>query len=82
MPIYEYVCDKCHAEFEELVFGNDTPACPACGVTKTRKLMSRPCRRQGRAQGYTHGDGGYDGGGGNGHSACAGCNGGNCATCH
>lgn len=78
MPIYEFYCEKCHEEFEELVFGNALPPCPHCGAAQTRKLMSRPCC-------HKSGDGGADdysppassGGGG-----CAGCSGGNCANCH
>ena len=31
MPIYEYTCTKCGKDFEELVFGDDLPACPHCG---------------------------------------------------
>lgn len=76
MPIFEYVCGKCGKEFEELVFGDVTPPCPQCSSTKTRKLMSR-CRHS------TGGGGGGDyappsSGGG---SGCAGCSGGNCASC-
>ena len=74
MPIYEYSCEKCGHEFEELVFDDVAPVCPHCGSRETHKLMSR-CAL------CTGGDGGeYDapssGGGG-----CAGCSGGNCASC-
>ncbi|WP_165077226.1 MULTISPECIES: zinc ribbon domain-containing protein [unclassified Desulfovibrio] len=75
MPIYEYGCEKCGRDFEELVFGDEMPACPYCGSTETHKLMSR-CAR-------CRGDGGMSfdmappaSGGG-----CAGCSGGNCASC-
>ncbi|HOK06446.1 MAG TPA: zinc ribbon domain-containing protein [Syntrophales bacterium] len=43
MPIYEYRCEKCKAEFEKIVFssGKDEPViCPRCKSKKTRKLMS------------------------------------------
>ena len=41
MPIYEYKCNACQAEFEELVSGqNDLPPCPKCGSDKVSKLMS------------------------------------------
>lgn len=41
MPIYEYICRDCDAEFEELVFSTDeTVPCPKCGSEKTEKLMS------------------------------------------
>lgn len=74
MPIYEYGCDKCGQDFEELVFGDEAPACPHCGSHKTHKLMSRCAHRSANA-----GAGDYaapSGGGG-----CAGCSGGNCASC-
>lgn len=40
MPIYEFNCPKCQTNFEELVFGDDTPPCPECGNKKTKKLLS------------------------------------------
>lgn len=40
MPIYEYRCQTCEEEFEELVSPGETPACPECGTTKLEKLMS------------------------------------------
>lgn len=40
MPIFEYACGACKKEFEELVFGEQTPACPHCGSDKVVKLMS------------------------------------------
>lgn len=76
MPIYEYQCDKCCKEFEELVFGDDCPPCPHCGSNETHKMMSC-CVHHGSSNG-----GGEDysappsSGGG-----CAGCSGGNCASC-
>jgi putative FmdB family regulatory protein len=42
MPIYEYRCESCQHEFEELVFARDTPKCPSCAATKLQKLMSTP----------------------------------------
>jgi putative FmdB family regulatory protein len=41
MPIYEFECGKCGHRFEELV-GRDASevACPACGATESRRLMS------------------------------------------
>lgn len=75
MPIYEYSCEKCDCEFEELVFGDAAPICPHCGSRETHKLMSRCAHCSG-----TDGDGGHapaaSSGGG-----CAGCSGGNCASC-
>lgn len=42
MPIYEYVCRKCHHEFEVLVRGSERPTCPQCGDRKLDKLFSVP----------------------------------------
>jgi len=83
MPIFEYVCNRCKKQFEELVFGQDeTAVCPSCGSTKTQKLMSCCRSKTGGAAG-----GGDDApvaaaatparsGGG-----CAGCSGGSCSSC-
>ena len=39
MPIYEYTCDDCRVEFEQLIIGAQKPICPKCeGVTLTKKL--------------------------------------------
>ncbi len=74
MPIYEYFCEKCHHEFEELVFGDEVPICPHCATGEAQKLMSRPC--------YHSGEGGeYQGPSQAPKSKCAGCSGGNCANC-
>jgi putative FmdB family regulatory protein len=42
MPIYEYLCRSCGQEFEELVRGDEQPACPACGEQQVEKQMSVP----------------------------------------
>lgn len=76
MPIYEYACDKCGKEFEELIFDDSTPPCPHCGSTQTHKLMSCCCVH-GTGQGGDGGTCATSGGGG----GCAGCSGGNCASC-
>jgi putative FmdB family regulatory protein len=43
MPIYEYECDKCQEAFEIAQKMSDSPltACPKCGSTDFRKLISR-----------------------------------------
>ena len=71
MPIYEYQCKACKEEFEELAFGEAAPPCPHCGSGKTRKLMSRSCHHVAGGSGYVSPSSG----------GCAGCSGGNCATC-
>ncbi len=75
MPIYEFKCDDCGKEFEELVFGSepDVP-CPACGSKKTARLMS--CCRHKNSGGASTGGASSSG------SSCSGCSGGNCASCH
>jgi putative FmdB family regulatory protein len=40
MPMYEYVCMKCEAHFEELVRGDQQVLCPQCGATKVAKQLS------------------------------------------
>ena len=75
MPIYEYSCQKCGRDFEELVFDETPPTCPYCGSNDTQKLMSCCARRRNGAEG---GDYAASPGGG---SGCAGCSGGNCASC-
>lgn len=42
MPIYEYACKKCGCEFEELIRGDEQPACPSCGSEKAERQMSAP----------------------------------------
>jgi len=42
MPIFEFECQACHKEFEELVLRRDEVIeCPSCGSQKIKKLMSR-----------------------------------------
>jgi putative FmdB family regulatory protein len=43
MPIYEYKCDKCGNEFEQMRSFSDASAaiCPACGGPDTHRLVSR-----------------------------------------
>jgi putative FmdB family regulatory protein len=40
MPLFEYVCGKCHARTEILVRGGETPVCPECGSTRMTKQAS------------------------------------------
>ena len=40
MPLYDFVCPACGARFEELAFGDETPACPQCGHAETQRQMS------------------------------------------
>jgi len=42
MPMYDFYCNQCEQEFEELVARDRTDVpCPRCQGTDTRRLMSR-----------------------------------------
>jgi putative FmdB family regulatory protein len=47
MPIFEYACEKCQAEFELLVRGEQKPACPHCGSEQLNKQLSVPAAHGG-----------------------------------
>jgi putative FmdB family regulatory protein len=42
MPVYEYLCEDCERSFERLssMAAADDAACPACGGSQTRRLLS------------------------------------------
>jgi len=40
MPIFEYVCQKCHHQFEALVYGKQKAECPKCHATKLESQLS------------------------------------------
>jgi putative FmdB family regulatory protein len=87
MPIYEYRCPKCSAEFEELVFGDDIPECPECGCPKSERLLSCAClhmpapSRVGQVMPYGPGRGGCVPGMSGGGGGCGGCTASSCAGC-
>ena len=47
MPLYEFHCDKCDQDFEQLMRSDDKPACPGCGTNKVDKLFSVPAAHSG-----------------------------------
>lgn len=77
MPIYEYSCPQCEAEFEELVFGDEVPPCPKCGYVETVRMISCPTlhtpapSRVGQTVTFPSSGG----------RNCGGCSGGSCSTC-
>jgi len=40
MPIFEYICQECHHQFEALVFGKQRAKCPKCDATKLDPQLS------------------------------------------
>ncbi len=77
MPIYEYVCGDCGAQFEEILSPSaPAPACPKCKSANTKKLMSCCRYSSGNADAGAAKTTARSSGGG-----CAGCSGGNCASC-
>ena len=42
MPMFEFVCNECESQFEDLIFGTDLSGvvCPVCGGNQVKKKMS------------------------------------------
>lgn len=49
MPLYDYRCNACQAQFELLVRSSTVPACPHCGATTLDRQLGLPAP-QGRSQ--------------------------------
>ena len=45
MPIFDYSCSACSAEFEALVRGSNSPVCPECGSKELERKLSFPVVR-------------------------------------
>lgn len=41
MPLYDYHCPACRADFELLVRSDTVPACPHCHATQVERQLSR-----------------------------------------
>lgn len=72
MPIFEYKCEKCGENFEQLVLGKEVPNCPKCNTNEVKKQISL-CGffnkgEDGTIKSATP-------------SACSGCSLTNCSTC-
>ena len=73
MPIYEYCCQKCGLEFEQLLLDrNASVQCPECGSSDPKKKMSVFAHKS--DAGFTPSSGGG--------SSCNGCSSGVCTGCH
>lgn len=71
MPIYEFRCNECGTEFEELVFGSAAEVvCKKCQSNNIEKLMSAVSFKS--SGGFTSASGG---------SGCSSCAGKSCSTC-
>lgn len=44
MPIYEFICQQCESEFEEIQSFSETkiPDCPSCGSADVTRRVGRP----------------------------------------
>jgi len=40
MPIFEYICQECHHQFEALVYGKEKAECPKCHTKKLETQLS------------------------------------------
>lgn len=49
MPMYDFHCNTCSHEFEEMARGDSCPACPACGSAETERHLSAPNLKTGAA---------------------------------
>ena len=70
MPLYEYTCRGCGAEFEALVRAGSFPSCPRCGGTDLEKRFSAFAMRSGGGESSRSSG-----------SGCAGCTATSCAGC-
>ena len=71
MPIFEFCCDKCGREFEELVMSSSEKiSCPECKSEDVKKLMSTASFKS---------SGNFSSSTG---SSCSGCTSSNCSSCH
>jgi putative FmdB family regulatory protein len=72
MPIYEFICDECGSEFEELMRNGDKPCCERCESSEVRRIFSKFAVHSSSA----------DLGGKGATKSCSSCASSSCATCH
>ena len=70
MPIYEYICQACNAEFEKLVFSTTKVTCAKCGSPDIKKKLS--------VFGMSGVEKPFAGSSG---SGCSSCSSGSCSSC-
>ena len=81
MPLFEYRCQNCGCDFEEIASASDTVPCPKCASKQTTRLMSAVNHSGSSTSSFSydsHSDSSSSHGGGCG---CSGCSGGHCASC-
>jgi putative FmdB family regulatory protein len=70
VPIYEFVCEECGAEFEYLVLGSsDAPACKRCQSRKAKRKLSVFSHKSGSTFRSSTGP------------SCTGCTSSSCSSC-
>ena len=75
MPIYEFTCNKCKENFEELIYRSDEKViCPKCKGENIEKLISK-------SRHLTSNSSAPIGSSNTSSSGCSSCAGGNCSTC-
>ncbi len=73
MPIYEFICNDCNEEFEELILGSSPEIkCPKCSSQDCSKKVSAFAFKSGAN---------FVGTGKRAASNCAGCSSTNCSSC-
>jgi putative FmdB family regulatory protein len=40
VPLYDFTCESCGAEFEELTAAGGSPPCPVCGSARVKRRWS------------------------------------------
>jgi putative FmdB family regulatory protein len=73
MPIYEFACENCRHNFEELCRASGVEVqCPVCGSARVIKKVSGFNARSSGSEGPKSLNSG----------SCSSCQGGHCHTCH
>ncbi len=49
MPIFDFTCENCEKDFEDIVIQSEMPTCPHCGTDKVHKKVSAPSPQKSRA---------------------------------